>query len=392
MLVRFADLISSGKAQMSENRAKALLDFKNSFLAQPELIHLNNAGLTPLPTPVADCLIHWIGRFQQEAIFCDRYFLAGFDQTRERLSRVLNCKIHEVGFFQNTASALSQVALGLKFNAGDEIVIWDQEYPSNFYPWSEAAARSGACLKIASSSADLQTPVENIIQQITKRTKVIAVSWVQYQTGAVTDLQTLVEEAHRNGIWVVVDVIQGLGVRPFDFAALGVDAVCGGSHKWLCGPLSTGFLAIREDRMQDLSPIAVGALSYGTPNDRPSSGAVLRGDAARFEPGSKPALDLLGLGAALELFLETGVEVIGAEAERLSGRLRVGLQDMKYQIHSHSSGPILTFSRGTDLAKVEEGLRDAKTSFVKRGPGIRLSPHAFNTDAQIDRVLNALNF
>ncbi len=313
------------------------------------------------------------------------------DVVRGELARFLGAHVDEVAYFQTTASALSQAAFGLPLLPGDEVLTWDQEYPSNFYPWREACSRAGAEL-IQAPSQNWETPVSALLERVTPRTKAIAVSWVQYQTGAVTDLSALSEALRGRDIWLIADVIQGVGVRPFHFHQSGFDIVCGGSHKWLCSSYGAGFMLVKKERFADLLPIEVGAMTYGTPETPKSMSIQPRSTASRYEPGSKAMVEVLALGKTLELFEQVGIEKIFAEACRLADLLRQGLRDLGYQLHC-TSGPIVNFSSRelSDLESVEKKLSIGGVSFARRGPGVRLSIHAFNRESEVARVISLLS-
>ncbi len=242
---------------------------------------------------------------------------------------------------------------------------------------------------------------------MTPKTKVIAVSWVQFQTGAVIDLKILGDFCQRREIYFVVDAIQGVGLFDMDFTGWGIDALCGGSHKWLVSPVGVGYLALGSRILSKLKPIHVGAQSYGTCDDPTSDQCVLKTDASRFEPGAKASIEIMALGASVELILETGVSVIGQEVKRLAQRLRGGLAELGYRVicpHSQSDhaidheqhvGSIVSFTSSDlspqrDNAGIYKVLRDNGISAVLRGKGVRLSPHAFNSDHDIDLALKLL--
>src|SRR5439155_1637471 len=145
---------------------------------------------------------------------------------------------------------------------------------SNAYPWYRAAERAGAVVKTA--------PVDRIGDAIGASTRVVAVSWVQYSTGASVDLRALADTLHARGgagadRWLVVDAIQGIGIAPFALAALGVDVVCGGTHKWLLGPLGHGLMACAPGRQATMTPVLHRAMTYGTPHDVDAEGRELEG-------------------------------------------------------------------------------------------------------------------
>lgn len=392
-----------------------IVALKKSFASEKGLIHLNNAGLAPSSREAYNSVLHWMERFRAEGMHCNDAYLEAVDVARTQLSQLLNCESGEIAFFQSTAGGISQIAFGLKLNRGDEVLTWDQEYPSNLYPWKAACDRAGATLRLVETGQPYlnsngfsaghagahfinwqSTPSERLIAAITDKTRVIAISWVQYQSGAITDLEAVIAVARARGIWTVVDGIQGIGLMPFDFKKLGVDAVCGGSHKWMLSPVGVGYLAVREERVRELQPLIIGAATYGTCDDPTDFACLPKTNAWKFEAGSKQVLEIVALGASAKLIRETGVATILAETEHLSKRLVKGLLSAGLQVHSphleSHPGSIVCLSDTTPEKnrRLEHALRLNHISFALRGPGIRLSPHAFNYEQEIDRAVEIL--
>lgn len=379
-------------------------DFKNSFPKTSRWIHLNNAGMALLAKPAKEKAQYWIDRLQIEGAHAAPELLHSVEQARVSMGALIGCKTKELGFFQSTSGAVSQVAFGMGLKPTDEIITWDQEYPSNSLPWRVAAERTGARLVTVSSNEDLSTPVDSLINAITDRTRVIAISWVQYQTGSVTDLRKLTEVTRARGIWTVVDVIQGLGQLPFDFATSGVDIICGGSHKWLLSLVGVGFIAIREELLQKLIPLDIGTETFVMSTDPARMYHTVKAEASKFESGSKQLVDMSVLGASVEFIRDVSVEAIADEIQKRSSYLREGLLKLGAQIHSANpsasagaaiaprTGSIVNFSIGgiAERQLIEALFIKECISYSQRGPGIRLSPHVYTTNEDIDRVLSLL--
>ncbi len=386
---------------MSTNVANKLNQFKIAFSNPGRFIHLNNAGVAPISRPSLESLAHWSRRLYEEGTHAIPDVFLELEGTRHLLAQFLNAAPETTVFFQGTANAISQVAFGLTLKPGDEIILWDQEYPSNFYPWRDAARSAGAKLVVVPSpDINLSSPVERLKEKITNRTRVIAFSWVQFQTGAMTDLKEMTTIAKENRILTVADIIQGAGHIPFDFKNSGLDVACGGSHKWLVSPPGVGFICTTPAVFNELRPQAVGAFTYGTPNDLSNVDAIMQTGPQKFEPGSRPILDIMAFGATLRLLLEVGIESISKEVENLAGYLINGLKEHGYTIRSpHGNGQhrggIVTFAPNSKsalktLEQMDAALIAQKISFAKRGDGIRLSPHAFNTIDNLNATLKAL--
>lgn len=366
--------------------------FKDAFYQTGSRIHLNNAGLAPISAPARDKILYWGERFYQEGFYTDLDYVHDVAESRRNLATLIGCDAGEIAFFQSTAGAVSQLALEYPLIPGDEVIMWQEEYASHLYPWQEACKRKEANLILVSSKENLATPFEALVEKITPRTKVIAVSWVQFLTGAKTDLKALSKVTREKGIFLFVDIIQGLGLHPFNMKEWGVDAVAGGSHKWLFSPVGVGYLAIDMKHIPKLRPHNIGAYTFGTCDDSTDLVCEPKKDALKYEAGSKQVLEITALGASVDLILKIGVEAIEKETLRLAKLLRAGLMEKGYVIHSpyealrHESS-IVNF---TPLPSSVEALRGIPCNFALRGPGVRLSTAAFIKDETIRKVLSVL--
>lgn len=363
-----------------------LKEFKEQFYKDNQRLHLNNAGLAPICRAARDRILYWGNRFYEEGFYTDADYVEDVLHSRQSLSRLIGCDQSEIAFFQSTASAISQLCFHFPLKTGDEVLTWDQEYASNLYPWQEACKRAGAELVLVESGDRLTTPVEKIIKHITDKTKLIAISWLQFQTGARTDIKALSKITREKNIFLFVDIMQGLGIHEFNMKEWGIDAVAGGSHKWLVSPVGVGYLALDMKYMNLIRPHNVGAYTFGTCDDPADLFCMPKKDALKFEAGSKQVLEITALGASVDLILKTGVKTIEAEVLRLSTKLSDGLRALGFDVH-HNGSAHVNFVPHPDSA---DKLRAIPCNFAVRGPGLRLSPHAFNTDEQIERVLLAL--
>lgn len=367
-------------------------NFKAEFYQGSERIHLNNGGLAPISAPARERILYWGERFYQEGFYTDLDYMDNVLNTRKSLATLIGCDHSEIAFFQSTSGAISQLAFEYPLQAGDEVITWAEEYGSNLFPWQEACKRKNAKLIEVKSKENLATPFELLVEKITPQTKVIAISWVQFLTGAKTDLEALGKITKEKGIFLFCDIIQGLGLHPFDMKKLGVDAVAGGSHKWLFSPVGVGYLALDQKHMSKIKPHNIGSSTFGTCDDPTDSVCMPKLDALKFESGSKQVLEITALGASVDLILKTGVSVIEKETLRLATKLRIGLETKGYSVHSpyethnHQSSMVNFIPKSHTIS----ALKSIPCNFAIRGPGVRLTPAAFVSDAAIDRVLGVL--
>lgn len=375
------------------------LEFFKSQFNTSELVHLNNAGLQPITRAAREKIDYWSRRFWEEGYNTDKDYAADVTHTRSSLASMIGCEAGEVAFFVSTAGAINQVAFSCGLKSGDEVVMWDQEYGSHLYPWKAACDQASAKLVIVESEQNLATPMERYLKAITAKTKVIAFSWVQFMAASrMEDIKHVIQMAKQKGILVCVDVIQGFGLHPCDVWAWGADAVMGGSHKWLCSPVGVGFLALRKNLIPQFKPYVIGIYTYGTCDDPSDFVCEPKRDATKFEPGSKQVLEITALGASLGVIQKVGVKTIEAEALRLAKILRLGIIDLGYEVVTPYQGeqvhstPFINFKPKGAMSKKElsDKLNAQKIFHAVRGPGLRFTPTAFNSESDLEKALLAL--
>ncbi len=356
-----------------------------------DTLHLNNAGIAPLH-PAAARALDEVTALQRRGTLGIPETIARVEAARGTFARLTGAAPADVAFFSTCAAALTQCAFGVGLAPGDEVVLLDQEYPSNAYPWHRAAEAAGATVRVVPAGPDFDGGTAALLAAITPRTRVVACSWVQFQTGTQVDLPPIAEAVHRHGGLLVVDAIQGLGVLPFDLAACGADLVCGGSQKWLLGPLGLGFLAARDGLAAQMPPLLHGAMTYGTPDDPTRADRAPRDTAKRFEPGAPPIHAAIGTAAAVEALLAVGIAHVERAARALADHLAAGLAARGYRIYPRGTrSPIVTFVPRRPPAALAADLRAARCAVAVRAGGLRVSPHAFLTREHIDRFVGLLD-
>lgn len=380
----------------------ALIEYKSRFFQNEKLTHLNNAGLAPISMEARLAIQYWAKRFYEEGFYTDHDYMNAVAQTRHSLAKLIGCESNELAFFTSTSGGINQIAFALDLKHGDEVLMWDQEYSSHLYPWKQACLAKQATLVLIESESNLQTPTEKFLSAITEKTKVVAFSWMQFQSGAMMDAEQVIKHCKQKNIFVFVDIMQGLGLFPCELWHWGADAVAGGSHKWLTSPVGAGYLAVRKNLISKIQPRNFGAMTFGTCDDPSDFACVPKLDATKFEPGSKQVLEITAMGASCELILKTGVQAIENESLRLAQNLADGLTELGCQVFNPNktsenqklTTPLVNWTPPAKLAKTIDQTLEHLTrhhiNWAKRGPGIRFSTHAFNQDADIQKVLHVL--
>lgn len=251
----------------------------------------------------------------------------------------------------------------------------------------------GAKLEVVASDSNAQVNVERLFEAIRPGVRIVSVSWVQFKTGSILDLKALGEHCHSVGAFLAVDGIQALGQIPFSFNALPVDFLAGAAHKWMASLLGQGFFAGKPELLKLLQPLNIGAGTFSGWGRDSDPDAKMVETASRFEPGGLAFAALFALDSAVELLHETGVDRIESEIARLSRTLREGIEDAGIALATPvgQRGGITSFRLPAERESLFlESCKSQGIAIAKRGEFIRISPHAFNEDDEIERVLEVL--
>ena len=360
----------------------------------------NHAGVCPLPRVAADALRQYADEASAGA-YLDTTWYPRLARLRAVLARMINATPGEIALLKNTSEGLATVAAGLDFAPGDRIITTAVEYSSNMYPWMDLAHRRGVELvvvpahtrpdgTIVVNEADIETELAK------PRTKLLAISHVQFATGQRMDVLRLGRACHSHGVLFCLDAIQTVGVLPVDVVAAHVDFLAADGHKWLLGPEGAGFLYVRRGVMDRLRPPMLGWNSVRNPFAFGTYDLTPKPDASRYECGTLTVPAFLSLLASAELLSHVGVDFISARLKLLTDRLAAGLLDKGYTVVSPREngrwcGSIPFTRHGMDHPAECHRLRTHhRVELVAREGRLRASPHFYNTTEQIDVLLNAV--
>ena len=365
--------------------------WRAEFPSTAQLVHMNHAGISPLPRRVATA----IRTFADEALLLDGAVYQRWEGRAERVraaaGELIGARAHEIAFIRSTSDGLSLVASGLPWEPGDNVVTVADEYPSNVYPWF-GLRRFGVETRLL-ERPQLRFDAREIAAVMDARTRVLAVSAVDWQSGFRADLAALAELCRARDVLFVVDGIQAVGALRVDVGASGVDVLAAGGHKWLLAPEGCGLLFVSERVVERIRPLVLGWKSVVNAGAYLPYHFDLRDDAARLEPGSAAHLAIHAFGAAVDLLLEVGPAAIEARVLELTDELAVGLRRLGATVLSPRApterSAILTFALG-DSPALHRALIDAGIIVRPRLGGIRLAPHFYNDADDVARVLDVV--
>ncbi|HZF00675.1 MAG TPA: aminotransferase class V-fold PLP-dependent enzyme [Methylomirabilota bacterium] len=367
---------------------------RSEFPVSRGKIFLAHAGVCPLPRRVADA----ISDCAKQSTLGDQeaFMLHRLADARKLGAQLLNCQPEEIALVGPTSLALSFVAAGLKFRRGDNILIYHDDYPSNVYPWMALAERGVEVRLLNTRGLGVIRP-RDVIGQIDENTRLVALASCHFISGFRLEHEAIGKFLRERGILFCLDAIQTLGAFPTTVEH--VDFLAADAHKWLLGPCAAGIFYVRRELQEKLVPPVYGWHNVRNPNFVAQEKIEFRSSAAKFEAGSQNLIGLVGLIAAMELALEIGIENISAELLRKRALLVPALQAKGFTVLNadakteNASGIVSFFQAGKDLTALHKKLSDAgiiaSLRVDRKGQNyIRLSPHFYNTDAELQRVLD----
>jgi len=354
--------------------------------------YLDHAAIAPLAIPVRSTMDVFLTR-QTEEPFELAHWERLRSQVRSRVGELLSTGAESITFVKNTTSGLGLVAAGLDWANGDNVVGIDREFPANVYPWM-ALRRKGVELRLYRSK-DGRIDAAALARLCDGRTRVLAVSAVQFWNGFRLDLTGL-RAAVGDEPLLVVDAIQAAGAMRIDLRQASVDFLCAGAQKWLLGPIGIGCAYVGPRMLERLHPVVIGTDSVIRDEEYFDYDLTLKPDARRYEETAPNYPGILGMGAAVNLLLRAGMPAVEQEVLRLADRLRDELPQRGYELLLKPSRPaersgIVSFRHPRMVpAELHARLREAGIIISLRADFLRASPHYYNSDADIDRLLEAL--
>jgi cysteine desulfurase/selenocysteine lyase len=354
---------------------------------------LDHAAVAAPPAACAAAMREWADDKAANGITSYLPWAKRVEETRQLAGRLLNADPLDICFVGSTTHGIAIAAEGFPWQPGDNVVIAAEEYPSNQYPWMNLAHRGVEARAVPSRGP--RVDIDDVRAAMDSRTRVLALSSVEFASGYRNDLEALGELCHQRDIFFFVDAIQSLGVFPMDVQQLPIDALAADSHKWMLGPEGAGIAYIRREWVDRLHPIGVGWNSVVHAIDFSHIELNLKPHAGRWEGGSVNAGAIAGMGESLRLLLDTGIEVVRDRVLELTDYLcekapAAGAEVFSSRAVEEKSGIVSLLTPGKDPKLVMKQCRDAGVVVNVRGGRVRVSPHCYNTVEDLDRFLDVL--
>jgi len=365
---------------------------KNQFPGSNSLVFFDHAGISPITQRAKEKIIQFARQISHPEGILPGKFLEEIEQARKFCACLLNTEPSNIAFVRSTSFGISLVASGLSFNPGDNIITFAREFPANIYPWLNLRKKGVEVRMVPPREG--RVLIEDIEKLINSRTRLVAISSVQFTNGFRIDLKRLSQLCQSKRILLLVDAIQSLGIIPFDLKETPVDFISADGHKWLLSPEGIGIFYINPERLQELDLNIVGWNSVEDAHNFLDYRLEFRKDARRFEEGSYNTLSILALGASVSLLLEAGIENLFQRVLHLTGILAEELKKLGAKILSpmgegERSGILSIQVEGLSPEELCAGLREREVVSCPRGEGLRLSPHGYQEEEDVEKFLRA---
>jgi selenocysteine lyase/cysteine desulfurase len=369
--------------------------FRAEIPVTTQCAYLNHAGMAALPRRAAERIKALADTVSQSG---DRRWLernAEVERVRGLAARLLGARDpHEVTFVENTSTGISMIAEGFAWKPGDNVVSAQLEFPSNVYPWMGLADRGVEYRTVPERDGRIHE--DELLSLIDDRTRMLVLSSVQYASGYRADLRKLGTACRERGVLFVLDVIQSLGALAHNVEDELIDAAVASSHKWLLGPEGIGVLYVSDRVIDQIRPVRSGWRSMKNLFDWTEMEVDFAAGAKRFESGTLNVYGIHAFGASLDMLLEAGAAAVEERVLALTERAAAGLAERGFTVISsrrpgETSGIVSAVHPKREAKDLVRDLAARDVVVAARAGRFRVSPHFYNTEDEIDRMLEALS-
>ena len=368
------------------------LTYRQAFPVCADRAYLNCAAVAPGSTRVRSAINSWLDDHVAHGSMASAHWWTRVAEVRARVAELVGAAPEEIAFDKSTSHGLALVAEGLDWRSGDEVAVASGlEYPSNVYAWKHLADR-GVGVREMRVVDGAVTP-ESVEEAIGPRTRLVAVSSVQFASGHRTDLDAIGRICRDRDVLFVVDAIQQAGAFPIDVKSSGIHAMAACSHKWMLGLLGIGFLYVDRELLPNLRPALVGWHSVEDSFAFDGTRFDLRTDSSRLEEAAPTFPMVYGLGAAVDMLLEAGVADTAAHITGLLDHAAGALEAIGCEVSpapEHRAGILMIKPRSADVDALAEACAERGIAVSVRRGRLRLSAHLYNNEDDVDALVDLL--
>jgi cysteine desulfurase / selenocysteine lyase len=379
--------------------ASPITDWRQEWFEIEDAIYLNLAGQSPMPKVAhraVQTAIEW-KKFPHR--IADSAYFEVPDRIRASIAQLIGGKPEEVALTSGASTGMSAVAYGLTWKPGDEVLTAKGEFPLQYATWKPMEAREGIVMKVVSPRERFIT-ADDFLAAMSPKTRMVSASLVRFDNGVLLDSARIAAACHAQGALLLLDVSQCCGGMPLDVAKLGADFLVCAGYKWLLSPYGTGFFWAKNEHIENMRPgpfywaAAEGAQNFHSlalENPKPAHGAS-RWDIAE----TSNYFNFAAMDASLQFVLQLGPETVEAHNRKLIDFLFERLPKDRCvpvsPLDSAHRGPYGCFAARSPekTSELYQKLVKEKIITSLREGNIRVSPHLYNTERDVDRLITAI--
>ena len=369
---------------------------RDAFPICRESIFMAHAAVTALPRVVADAVIAYA---EESAAKFENFsaLLKSIQETRAASAKLIGGTQDEVALIGPTSLGLSLFANGIDWQQGDEVVCYLEDYPANVYPWLNLRSRGVSIRLLRPAQPGAITP-DLVSEALTTKTRLVALASCNFMSGYRIDLNAIGQLLRERDVLFSVDAIQTLGAFPTTVEY--VDFLSADAHKWMLGPLAIGIVYVRKECFELCRPTLLGSWNVKAPGFIAQEEIEFQPTAQRYEPGALNMLGIFGMKAGIDLLLEIGIDRVADRIRMIKSRLADGLLHLGFNILGPVTGP-----NASGITTIWDSKRNMQALFERLTSEqiicsarqdrqgrqyIRFSPHFYNTEAEVERVLDVI--
>jgi len=349
--------------------------------------HLNCAAVSPPFSDTITEIKNFLKNRGEKANFDFFEWVEELEECRKKVAELVNASKEEIAFMLNTSQGINTVANMIDWERGDNLITSDLEFPSNSVPWYNLRKKGVEVKKVKNVNGEIR--IEDIEKAFDESTRLVALSYVQFGNGFRSDLKEISKLCREYNAFLFSDVIQGLGAVRLDVKKAGIDFFSSASYKWLMGPLGVGIFYIKKDLIEEFDPPYIGWFSLKNEEDfdKPGVNKIELADSARrFETGGTSFALIMGLKKSLEILLDIGIDNIEKRVLKLSKYVIDNAENVQTPHNEKKRAGIVNIKH-PNSEEVVEKLKEKKILVSARMDGIRVSTHFWNTEEDIDTLL-----
>ena len=367
--------------------------FREHFPTTKTWAFFDHAAVAPLPAPCVAAIKEYADDMAVQGVLGFHRWSKHIEEVRRLAGTLINADPLDVAFVPNTSTGVGFIAEGYPWQPGDNVITAAEEYPANQYPWMNLRHRGVEVRAVISRGSRIA--VDDIRAAIDTRTRVLAISAVEFASGYRNDLDVLGELCRSKKVFFFVDAIQSLGVLPLDVRQTPIDALAADGHKWLLGPEGAGIFYVRRDWVERLHATSVGWNSVIGAHEFSTIDFRLKPHAGRWEGGTFNVAGIVGLGASMKLLLDAGIAAVGERVLSLTDYLCEKAIAAGWEIFSscepnEKSGIVSLTKAGISPWAIKKECLERGIVVNVRSGRLRVSPHAYNSFDEMDRLIEIL--